>query len=101
MKEGAKMRVTIRHSALNFLVGSMALLWIFSGCAHLEKYVGQKSTGFVHTVQWPGENLSLIAKWYTGSSSNWKELANVNSKLNPDSIRIGEKIFVHKSLDKS
>jgi len=95
------MRVTVKHSALNSLVLGMALLWIFGGCAHLEKYVGQKPTGFVHTVQWPGENLSLIAKWYTGSSSNWKTLANANPKLNPNSIRIGEKIFIPKSLAKT
>jgi hypothetical protein len=52
----------------------------------------------VHEVQWPGENLSLIAKWYTGSSNNWGALAKFNPKLNPNLIHIGDKIVIPQSL---
>ena len=57
-----------------------------------------KSHGCVHEVQWPGENLSLIAKWYTGSSDNWGALAKLNPKLNPNLIHIGDKIAIPQSL---
>jgi len=57
--------------------------------------------GFVHTVQWPGENLSLIAQWYTGSSANWVALAKANPKLNPNLIRIGDEIVIPQNLVKN
>ena len=114
MKEGAKMSITAGHSALNILLVGVAFLLIFSGCARLETIVKpksegppsevkkeQKSTGFVHTVQWKGETLSLIAKWYTGNGRNWKALAEANPKLNPNFIRIGEKILIPQSQAKT
>jgi hypothetical protein len=89
-KEDVRMRVTTRHSLFNTLLVGMALLWIFSGCTHretilesrteispVETKVAPRTAEIVHTVQWSGEYLSLIAKWYTGSSSNWKTLAAV------------------------
>ena len=108
------MRVTIRHLLLKTLLACMALLWIFSGCTHRETIPESKSEisaakakeepkpgEIVHTVQWSGEYLSLIAKWYTGSSSNWKSLAEANPELNPNSIRIGQKILIPKTLAKT
>lgn len=59
-----------------------------------------KPQGCVHKVQWPGENLSLIAKWYTGSSDNWGALAKLNPKINPDLIHVGDKIEIPQSLMK-
>lgn len=49
---------------------------------------------FKHTVCWPGESLSLIARWYTGSSKNWRVLARANPHLNPNRIRSGNTIFI-------
>jgi hypothetical protein len=49
---------------------------------------------FEHKVQWPGESLSLIAKWYTGHYGNWKALAQANPGLNPDRIDIGNIIYI-------
>jgi hypothetical protein len=49
---------------------------------------------FEHQVQWPGESLSLIAKWYTGHYANWKALAQANPGLNPDRIDIGNVIDI-------
>jgi hypothetical protein len=92
----------------------MALLWIFNGCTHREAIPESKSeispvdakeapkpTEIVHTVQWSGEYLSLIAKWYTGSSRNWKTLAEANPELNPNSIQIGQKILIPRTLAKT
>jgi LysM domain len=49
---------------------------------------------FEHKVQWTGESLSLIAKWYTGQYANWKALAQANPGLNPDRIDIGNIICI-------
>jgi hypothetical protein len=57
--------------------------------------------GFVHTVRWPGESLSLIALWYTGSSANWVGLAKANPKLKPNLIRIGDEIVIPQGLMKN
>lgn len=53
---------------------------------------------FVHTVRWPGETLSLIAKWYTGRHSNWKTLAKANPELNPHRIFVGSKILIPHAI---
>ena len=108
------MKVTTKHSLLNTLLVCIALLWISSGCSHRETIPESKSeispveakeapkpAEIVHTVQWSGEYLSLIAKWYTGSSSNWRTIAEANPELNPNSIRIGQKILVPKTLAKT
>ena len=95
------MIVTTRQSLLNTLLICTALLWISSGCTHRETIPEPKFAEIEHTVQWSGEYLSLIAKWYTGSSSNWKTIAEANPELNPNSIRIGQKILIPKTLAKT
>jgi hypothetical protein len=95
------MRVTTRHLLLNTLLVCTALLWIPSGCTHRETIRESKSAEIEHTVQWSGEYLSLIAKWYTGSSNNWKTIAEANPELKPNSIRIGQKILIPKTLAKT
>ena len=49
---------------------------------------------FEHRVQWSGESLSLIARWYTGHYANWKALAKANPGLNPSRIDIGNIILI-------
>lgn len=56
---------------------------------------------FKHKVQWPGETLSLIAKWYTGRYGNWKALAKVNPGLNPNRIVAGNIINIPTEMMKS
>ncbi len=58
----------------------------------------QKSTRFVHRVQWPGETISIIAKWYTGKLENWKAIVKANPKLKPSRILIGSKIHIPEDL---
>ena len=53
---------------------------------------------YEHRVRWEGETLALIAKWYTGDSDNWRVLAKFNPKLNPNRIKLGDRICVPKSL---
>jgi len=56
---------------------------------------------YKHTVRWPGESLSLIASWYTGSSKNWRKLAKINPRLNPNRIKAGQGIMIPTALLKT
>jgi hypothetical protein len=56
---------------------------------------------FEHRVKWPGETLSLIAKWYTGSFGNWKAIAQVNPGLNPNRISVGDVINIPPEMMKT
>ena len=60
--------------------------------------VAQEPSYFEHTVRWPGENLALIAKWYTGDHKNWSVLAKENPGINPSAIRIGDVIKIPRNL---
>lgn len=62
---------------------------------------GYRRDYYKHTVHWPGESLSLIASWYTGSSKNWRKLANANPGLNPNRIKGGNVIMIPSSLLKT
>ena len=53
---------------------------------------------FVHTVALQGETLSAIAKWYTGSANNWRELAAANPDLDPNRIFLGNEIVIPEDL---
>ena len=54
-----------------------------------------------HTVRWTGESLSLIARWYTGASGNWRELAKANPRINPHRIKKGNVIIIPPALLKT
>ncbi len=56
---------------------------------------------YIHRVRWPGETLSIIAQWYTGSLKNWKTLSNANPTLDLNRIVIGANIFIPEDLLKS
>jgi hypothetical protein len=58
----------------------------------------QQPECFVHTVKWPGETLSHIAKWYTGKFGNWKILADANPGLNPNKIYSGNEIRIPEDV---
>ena len=54
-----------------------------------------------HTVRWPGESMSLIARWYTGASRNWRKLAKANPRINPNRIKKGNVILIPTKLLKT
>lgn len=62
------------------------------------KPVDPQSAPVVHQVQWPGETLEFIAKWYTGSTTNLEALADANPNINPGALAIGNKIFIPADL---
>ena len=114
------MRFTRQQTLVKILVG-LTFLWAGSSCATIEglfrpeaekgqaksatvrptKSKSPQTAQFMHTVRWPGESLSLIAKWYTGSYKNWRTLAKANPRINADHIKIGDKIIIPKKLLKT
>ena len=93
------------------MLTSVLILSIFSftgiGCVEPGKKhdawqpVTPKKTSFVHMVQWSGETLPIIAKWYTGDSDNWQFLADANPNINPERLSAGSTIFIAEDLLKT
>ncbi len=56
---------------------------------------------FVHHVEWRGQTLGAIARWYTGKFENWKKLTK---PVNPDltrccsSLRVGREVTIPREL---
>lgn len=63
--------------------------------------INQNIVYFKHTVKYYGETLSLIAKWYTGSSKNWRKLAKLNTHIHPNRINKGDVFLVPPDLLKT
>ncbi|MGD2126787.1 MAG: LysM peptidoglycan-binding domain-containing protein [Desulfobacteraceae bacterium] len=84
-------------------VYGLSLLVIFTGCAYVGEKLDtlRKADYYEHTVQWPGESLSVIAKWYTGNLENWKAIAQANPELDPRRITIGTKVRIPENLIKN
>jgi len=57
-----------------------------------------KPSFFVHTVKWPRETLSIIAKWYTGNFDNWKALGEANPNIVPHRIYVNDKVLIPENL---
>jgi hypothetical protein len=53
---------------------------------------------YLHTVQWPGETLALIAEWYTGDSKNWTVLSDFNAGYGSDAVQLSQVILIPKFL---
>lgn len=53
---------------------------------------------YIHTVSVPNENLSVIAKWYTGKQKNWVALVKCNPTIKPNHIFLGNKIKIPRSI---
>ena len=83
----------------------VALLFINSGCTGIKKKewkpIAPQKTHFVHTVQYPGETLDIISKWYTGDDKNWEVLANANPHIDFEKLSTGNKIFIPENLLKT
>lgn len=87
-----------------FTVNSILILLLLlcTGCVTSDGKHGKTvKKGFVHTVKWKGETLSIIAKWYTDKLSNWKALAESNPGINPDRMRVGNRIIIPDRLIKT
>ncbi|MCO6430008.1 MAG: LysM peptidoglycan-binding domain-containing protein [Deltaproteobacteria bacterium] len=77
--------------SLIFVLGGMA------ACANKRPAPQQQTYTpryFIHRVSAQGETLGMIARWYTGSANNWKEILNSNPGLDARRIRIGSEILI-------
>jgi len=52
----------------------------------------------VHYVTYPGETLSMIARWYTKDRANAGRLARINRLSNPNHLKIGDVIIIPSYL---
>ncbi len=96
------------------IVCCLASLSICSGCTPMQKWLQpqhkdmqknqkirhpdinkvQKIKLYQYTIRWPGETLSIISKWYTGSVNNWKIIALTNPKIHANSLGIGTILLI-------
>ena len=52
----------------------------------------------VHYVTYPGETLSMIARWYTKDRANAGRIARINQLKNPNKLALGDMIIVPSYL---
>lgn len=45
-----------------------------------------------------GETLGKIARWYTGESGNWRQLAEFNPDLKPKLLKPGQRVQIPKFI---
>ena len=55
----------------------------------------------VHYVTYPGETLSMIARWYTWDRNNAGRIARINLLRNPNSVSIGDELVIPGYLAKN
>jgi hypothetical protein len=55
----------------------------------------------VHHVTYPGETLSMLARWYTHDRANAGRIARINSITQPDKLNIGDMIVIPSYLVKT
>jgi hypothetical protein len=94
----------VNKSFWSGLLGKVAVslaVFLQTGCASKPQTapsLPQRPAYFSHTVQYPGETLGSIARWYTGSSSNWQVIKDANPEIDPRRIRKGMSIQIPQSL---
>lgn len=54
-----------------------------------------------HRIQWHGETLSIISKWYTGDYRNWRALVEATPGLEDTRVAVGDEIFIPETLLKN
>jgi hypothetical protein len=89
------------HFGRSFYLLGVACSIIFSGCSRSSQTPPPppaQPAYISHTVTHQGETLASIAKWYTGSSSNWQMIRDANPDLDPRKIRIGTSIQIPRDL---
>lgn len=91
---------TEKRAIIGFVIIFACLTGVFYGCDTIVRKkiewdpAKPSRPSLVHTVKWPGETLSVIAKWYTGDSRNWKLLAGANPGIDPYRVTKNTKIVI-------
>ncbi len=91
-------------SVFFFFVGIFCVACL-AGCAVFGDNGGQsdetREDVYVHTVEWSGETLPMIAQWYTGNKDNWKILAKTNPEIASEHLAVGDQILIPLELVKN
>ena len=98
MKRNSTVRVLVTAGLMTFVAG--ALPACEQGGSPRPNSADHRSSAtetFQHVVQ-PGETLGMIADWYTGKSSNWKQIVDVNPGLRPERMRVGQIVLIPRSI---
>lgn len=101
------MKRTLSFPSSFLLFAGIFCLACLAGCA----VFGDKDKGgqadaaredvFVHTVEWPGETLPMIAQWYTGNKDNWKILAKTSPGIAAERLAVDDQILIPIELMKN
>ena len=88
-----------------FFMGIFCLACL-AGCAAVDDGGGQADEAeredvYVHTVEWPGETLPMIAQWYTGNKDNWKILAKTNPNIASGHLAVDDRVLIPFGLVKN
>lgn len=99
------MKRTFSFSSLLLLCAGIFCLVCLPGCAMFGDKGGQveeaKPDVYVHTVEWAGETLPMIAQWYTGNKDNGKILAKTNPGIAADRLAVDDQILIPLELVKN
>ncbi|MCB0338029.1 MAG: LysM peptidoglycan-binding domain-containing protein [Bdellovibrionales bacterium] len=80
-------------SRFRVVTALISLIFTLSGCSLLHRDKEPPSY-LTHTVQCPGESLSIISLWYTGDISRWPELLAHNPHIDLKRMRLGTKVQI-------
>jgi LysM domain len=79
---------------MSFLLFVSAIICLLGGCSEMLAPKTKAPLPHVHTVQWSGESLAIIAEWYTGDDSNTAALITANPSLTFGSLPIGQTVII-------
>ena len=98
------MKRALSFPSLFLLFAGIFCLACVAGCAVSDDKTGQFDDSqdvYVHTVEWPGETLPMIAQWYTGNKDNGKILAKTNPGIASEHLVVGDQILIPLELVKN
>ena len=92
------MKRILSFPSLFLLFAGIFCLACLPGCAMFGDKGGQAEDAredvYVHTVEWPGETLPMIAQWYTGNKDNGKILAKTNPNIAAERLAVADRILI-------
>lgn len=92
----------IRKLHLSLCVCLIPLAPIFLGCSkrNISEPNGYDTQRYSHTVKYYGENLTIIAMWYSGSAKAAEEILKYNPNLKGKTLQMGTKVQIPSVLMK-
>lgn len=99
------MKRALSFPSLFFFFAGLCCLACLAGCAVFGDTGGQadetREDVYVHTVEWSGETLPMIAQWYTGNKDNWRILAKTSPGIAAERLVVDDQILIPIELVKN